>query len=100
MNKGAWEGKQLVPEKWIKEATSNLISNKIEGKTQHPDACAGYGYFFWRCSRDNAYCGNGYGGQRIIVLPEQDACIAITGHEFDSGSIMDCGWEQIVEQLR
>lgn len=100
LNEGQWEGKQLVPAHWVREATSNLISNKIEGKDQHPDSCAGYGYFFWRCARDHAYCGNGYAGQRIIVLPDQDACIAITAHEFDSGSIMDCVWNHIVPQLK
>ena len=100
MDHGSWEGKQLVSADWIKEATAKQISNKIEGKEQHADSCAGYGYFFWRCARDNAYCGNGYGGQRIIVLPEQDACIAITAHEFDSAGIMDCVWEQIVPQLK
>ena len=45
---------------------------------------------FLEMFRDNAYCGNGYAGQRIFVLPEQDACIAVTAHEFNSGSISDC----------
>ena len=99
LNLGEWNGRQLVSAEWVKEATSNLISNKIEGKVQHPDSCAGYGYFFWRCARDNAYCGNGYGGQRIFVLPEHDACIAVTGHEFDAGGISDCVWENIVPYL-
>ena len=99
LNLGEWNGRQLVSAGWVKEATSNLISNKIEGKVQHPDSCAGYGYFFWRCARDNAYCGNGYGGQRIFVLPEHDACIAVTGHEFDAGGISDCVWENIVPCL-
>lgn len=100
LNEGEWEGKQLVSSAWIKEATAFQISNRVEGKNCHPDDCAGYGYFFWRCARDNAYCGHGYGGQRIIVLPEQDACIAITAHEFHSGAIADCVWENIVPRLK
>lgn len=100
LDKGEWEGKQLVPAAWVEEATAFQISNKIEGKDSHPDDCAGYGYFFWRCSRDNAYCGHGYAGQRIIVLPEQDACVAVTAHEFASGPVMDCVWNQIVPQLK
>ena len=43
---------------------------------------------------------NGYAGQRIFVLPEQDACIAVTSHEFNSGSISDCVWNHIVPQLK
>lgn len=99
LNRGEWDGKQLVSAEWIAEATACQISNKIEGKVQHPDDCAGYGYFFWRCARDNAYCGHGYAGQRIIVLPEHDACIAITAHEFNSGALTDCVWKEIVPQL-
>ena len=99
LNKGQWEGRQLVSAEWINVATSNLISNKIEGKVQHPDDCAGYGYFFWRCARDEAYCGHGYGGQRIFVLPNHDACIAITAHEFNSGAVSDAVWNNIVPQL-
>ena len=100
LNRGEWEGKQLVSAAWVDEATSFQISNKVIGKNTHPDDCAGYGYFFWRCSRDNAYSGHGYAGQRLIVLPEQDACIAITGHEFNSGAISDCVWNNIVPQLK
>lgn len=100
LNEGEWEGRQLVSAAWIREATSFQISNQVAGKNSHPDDCAGYGYFFWRCSRDHAYCGHGYGGQRIIVLPEQDACIAITAHEFNSGAIADCVWDQIVPLLK
>lgn len=100
LNGGEWEGRQLVSSAWIKEATSFQISNKVEGKNAHPDDSAGYGYFFWRCSRDNAYCGHGYGGQRIFVLPKQDACVAVTAHEFNSGAISDCVWNHIVPQLR
>lgn len=84
---------ELLQQMW------SQVGVTIEGKNSHPDDCAGYGYFFWRCSRDNAYCGHGYAGQRIIVLPEQDACIAVTAHEFNSGAVMDCIWNRIVEQL-
>ena len=100
LNKGEWEGKQLVPAHWVEEATSCHISNAVEGKSQTPDLCAGYGYFFWRCARDNAYSGRGWGGQHIIVLPEQDACVTIMSHEFDTQSVYNCVWDQIVPQLK
>lgn len=100
LNKGEWNGKQLVSREWVELATSNLISNKIEGKEQGQDECAGYGYFFWRCSRDNAYRCDGWGGQYVIVLPEQDACIAIMSHDFKSQALFDSVWDHIVPQLK
>ncbi len=100
LNKGEWEGKQLVPAAWIERATACQISNKIEGKVQTQDECAGYGYFFWRCARDHAYRALGWGGQFVIVLPEQDACVAIMSHDFDYQGILDSVWEHIVPQLK
>ncbi len=100
LNRGEWNGRQLVSRAYMEEATSKQIDNPIAGAVQHPDACAGYGYFFWMASRDGAYYGNGYAGQRIFVLPGQDACVAITGHEFDAAGIADCVWETVVPQLK
>lgn len=100
VNKGNWEGKQLVPAAWVEEATSCQISNKIEGKVQTPDECAGYGYFFWRCSRDNAYSGRGWGGQHIVILPEQDACVTVMSHDFRTQMLYDSIWEHVVPQLK
>ncbi len=100
VDKGQWEGRQIIPATWIEEATSSLISNRVEGKALGQDECAGYGYFFWRCARDNAYRGLGWGGQMVIVLPEQDACVAIMSHEFDYQALLDCVWDNIVPQLK
>ena len=78
----------------------NQISNAAAAKPGNPDSAAGYGYFFWRCSRDNAYSGRGWGGQYIFMLPDQDACITITSHEFNTQAICDCVWDHIVPQLK
>jgi hypothetical protein len=37
----------------------------------------GYGFQFWRCTH-NAYRGDGAAGQLCVVIPDQDAVIAIT----------------------
>ena len=74
LQKGKWQGKQLVPEAWVEAATSRQTSN---GSNPNSDWDQGYGYQFWRC-RHGAYRGDGAFGQYCIVLPEQDAVIAIT----------------------
>lgn len=77
LQKGIWEGKQIISETWIEEATKKHISNSNEDN-KAGDWGQGYGYQFWRC-RNNAYRGDGAFGQYCIVMPEQDAVIAITG---------------------
>jgi len=46
--------------------------------TTPSDWTQGYGYQFWRC-RHGAYQASGVFGQDCIVMPEQDAVLAITG---------------------
>ena len=53
LQKGNWNGKQLVPEAWIEAATSRQTSN---GSDPNSDWNQGYGYQFWRC-RHGVYRG-------------------------------------------
>jgi len=46
LQKGKWQGKQLVPETWVEAATARQTSN---GSNPKSDWDQGYGYQFWRC---------------------------------------------------
>ena len=46
LQKGQWQGKQLVPEAWVHAATARQTSN---GSNPKSDWEQGYGYQFWRC---------------------------------------------------
>ena len=73
LQKGQWNGKQLVPAKWIEAATARQTSN---GSNPNSDWDQGYGYQFWR-ARHAAYRGDGAFGQFCVVLPKEDAVVAI-----------------------
>ena len=93
LQKGIWQGKRLIPEAWVKEATSKQVSN---GDPALPnDWAQGYGYQFWRC-RHGAYRGDGAFGQFCIVMPEQDAVLAITAGVGDMQAVMNLAWEHIL----
>ena len=62
------------PAAWVDAATARQTSN---GSNPTSDWDQGYGYQFWRC-RHGAYRGDGAFGQYCIVMPEQDAVVAIT----------------------
>ena len=92
LQKGMWQGKQLVPAEWVHEATSRQVAN---GSNPASDWDQGYGYQFWRC-RHGAYRGDGAFGQYCIVLPEQDAVIAITSGLKDMQAVMNLIWDKLL----
>ena len=96
LQKGSWNGKQLIPESWIEEATSKQIDN---GNNPNGNWDHGYGYQFWRCKPDGVYRGDGAFGQYCIVMPEANAVIAITSN-VDMGRVMDIIWEILLPALK
>jgi CubicO group peptidase (beta-lactamase class C family) len=95
LQKGKWQGKQLVPEAWVKAATARQTSN---GSNPKSDWDQGYGYQFWRC-RHGAYRGDGAFGQYCVVLPEQDAVIAITSGVRDMQSVLSLVWNKLLPAM-
>ncbi len=94
LQKGKWKGKQLIPESWVNEATSLQTSN---GSSPNSDWDQGYGYQFWR-SR-HGYRGDGAFGQFCLVLPKQEAVIAITSGISDMGSVMSLVWDKLLPAM-
>jgi len=92
LQKGSWNGKQLVPAAWVEEATAMQTSN---GSNPKSDWDQGYGYQFWR-SRNKAYRGDGAFGQYCIVLPEHDAVVAITGGVKDMQAVLNLVWDKLL----
>lgn len=92
LQKGKWNGKQLVPAAWVDAATARQTSN---GSNPASDWDHGYGYQFWRC-RHGAYRGDGAFGQYCIVLPDQDAVIAITGGLRDMQAVLNLVWGKLL----
>jgi CubicO group peptidase (beta-lactamase class C family) len=96
LQKGRWQGKQLVPEAWVEAATARQTSN---GSNPQSDWDQGYGYQLWRC-RHGAYRGDGAFGQYCIVLPEQDAVIAITSGVKDMQAVLNLVWDKLLPALK
>jgi len=92
LQKGQWQGKELVPAAWIAAATSRQASN---GSSPTSDWDQGYGYQFWRC-RHGLYRGDGAFGQFCIVMPEQDVVVAITSGTRDLQGVMNVVWDHIL----
>src|SRR5580704_17013819 len=94
LQRGRWEGAQLIGEKWVAEATSKQISNPGE---PNPDWRRGYGFQFWM-SR-HGYRGDGAFGQFCVILPEKDAVIVTTAYALDMQAMLDAMWTHLLPGL-
>jgi len=80
INKGVWNGKQVVSEKWIEESTTP--KTKITG--------IDYGYLWWNIPfRLNgkvlmSKTATGNGGQYILIIPELELVAVFTGGAYNS----------------
>jgi CubicO group peptidase (beta-lactamase class C family) len=96
LQKGVWEVKQILPAAWVEEATSKHIENAgLSSDPDYLDWQQGYCYQFWRC-RHGAYRGDGAFGQYCIVMPEQEAVLAITSGTSDLQGVLDRVWKHVL----
>lgn len=73
LNKGIFNGRRLLSERWIEEAVSGYLAGDL---SREPDWKSGYGYQIWR----NAYGGyraDGAFGQYCIVIPEKNIVMVL-----------------------
>ena len=69
LNKGKWEGRQIVPEEWVVESTKFQIET---GKEDN----AHYGYQLWvNNDRPGSFAYNGMLGQNVFVYPDIDMVV-------------------------
>ena len=86
MNKGEWNGKQLLDRDFITAATSKQIDTSI---SSFGIECGyGYGYQIW-CLRDAGFFFYGMGSQFALCLPELDMILITTADTQGSESAGD-----------
>jgi hypothetical protein len=102
LQKGTWNGRQILPADWIEEATTFKIQQPgtdLEKQKRESDWHQGYCYQFWRC-RHNAFRGDGAFGQYTIVMPEQDTVIAITSESPSMQGELNLVWEHLLPAIQ
>jgi CubicO group peptidase (beta-lactamase class C family) len=96
LQKGKWDGRQLIPEKWIAQATKKQVSNDQESHAKIGiDWQQGYGFQFWRCTHD-AFRADGAGGQFIVVIPGQDMVVAMTAGGANMQGELNAIWDNLL----
>ena len=78
LHDGVWNGRRLLPEGWVKASTTPLVDTR-PGQPRSRK----YGYQWWVLPYGDgsrqAYAALGYGGQRLIVVPEHQLIAVFTG---------------------
>lgn len=109
LQKGEWNGKQLIPAEWVAEMSKKQVESinpgtrledaEAKGMTKETsDWMQGYGYQMWRC-RPGCFRADGARGQYIIVVPDKNAVIAITSNVEDLQGELNLVWDNILPIL-
>src|SRR6267154_3268316 len=74
LHDGIWDGKQIVSKEWVKESLKGYIDAEGDYK---------YGYKWWLLKRTDSagyvWMARGFGGQRMMVFPEEGLIVTFTG---------------------
>lgn len=106
LQKGEWNGKQLLDSTWFDKATAphtydydraNAPEEEIKEKDDS-DGKAGYAYQMWR-GRFNSVRLDGAHGQLCIIIPDKNTVIAVFQYNRKQKDFYDSMWENIYPQL-
>lgn len=92
---GRWQGRQLIDESWLDQASRAQISTRREPE---PDRALGYGFQFWS-SRHGGYRADGAYGQHVLVMPGHDAVVAVTAGTSADQDVLAAPWDHLLPGL-
>ena len=109
LQKGQFEGKQVIPAEWIEAASAYQVpcvpagmnsdqAHTMKKAAKTSDWLQGYGYQMWRC-RYNSFRADGANGQYIIMIPEKNAVVVTTANIQDMQGEIDLIWKHIYPAL-
>lgn len=83
LNKGLWEGKQIVSEDWVNRSVAPHVPMPytVEGGRLY------YGFSWWLIPLNGEYAwmATGFGGQELMVFPRQNLIVVFTGWDVLNG---------------
>lgn len=95
LDRGQWEGQTLLDPTWIQQASRPQVDSARPD--EGPDWVCGYGFQLWM-SR-HGYRGDGAFGQLCLVLPAEDAVVAMTAGSERVQELLDAVWRTILPAL-
>ena len=101
LNKGNWNGKQIVPAAWVKASVTPDAPHLMPGKRSNASWVLGYGYQWWIPENpDGDYLAIGIYGEAIYVYPRYNIVIAKTSAYTDYNKDGDDMERESIEMFR
>jgi CubicO group peptidase (beta-lactamase class C family) len=88
LNNGAWQGEQVVAQKWVEKSRLPYGNNKGIRIPICDSGKNGYSYTWWTNDLSHSgrtvdiYSASGWGGQSITVIPEENMVVVFTGGNY------------------
>ncbi|MDD4818567.1 MAG: serine hydrolase [Victivallaceae bacterium] len=96
---GMWNGRQLLNRQWFEDMTANPAPT-MDRHIADADWNYGYGLHVWLTHVEGITRFDGSGGQYIIMMPEENAVLAVTGCVGSFTPLMNILWNYLYPGLR
>ena len=100
LNKGNWNGQQLVSADYVEAACSRLIDGGAKETVPPTDGNQGYGYQVWQSKWPGSFRADGAMGQYTVVVPQEDLVVVILGMKLYGHEELACIWNQLMPGLK
>ena len=85
LHDGVWDGKRIVSKEWVRQSLTPFVDTRWQGLK--------YGFKWWLYPRRDGgefiWMGIGFGGQRLMVFPEEDLIATFTGWDILKDPALD-----------
>jgi CubicO group peptidase (beta-lactamase class C family) len=97
LHDGVWDGKRIVSEDWVKQSLTPDVDTGWQGLK--------YGFKWWLYPRKDAkqlvWMGIGFGGQRLMVFPDEQLIVTFTGWDILKDPAVDADLaERLIPSVR
>ena len=99
LNRGRWEGRQLLEEEWFDLACTKQIETAGDAEGHVKEWAYGYGFQCWMCRTPGSFRADGAFGQFGVVLPDKDLFVILTTGTYQTQDELDGIFEEIVPTL-
>jgi CubicO group peptidase (beta-lactamase class C family) len=90
LNNGVWKGQRIISEPWVEKSANAFPINRGIDVPGEDGGKLGYAYSWWTKQYSdsgqiiNMFLALGWGGQKIMVLPEVNTVVVFTGGSYTS----------------
>lgn len=100
LQRGKWEGKQLLNEDWFTRAASKQIETAGDFEGHIKEWANGYGYQCWMGSLPGSFRADGAYGQFGFVYPTLDLCVITTAATEQTQSMIDSMMKYLIPSVQ